>query len=93
VSLLLLFILYWPEFYSSLNRDDITRSIATLAPLGNGLEIINLNNRIMIASVPQELNLDYSKVIKEAQKHGYITANELSSGLGWNDERVTNVLV
>ena len=43
----------------------------------------------MIASVPREMNLDHTSVLREAeQAGGHISSPELLSNLGWNTTRL-----
>jgi len=45
------------------HRDDVLRSIKTLAPLGSGFQVFEIGNKKMVSSVPRELNKDQSIIL------------------------------
>lgn len=66
--------------------EDVERSIRTLEPLGSGYEIIKLNTRTFIQSVPREFSQDQSVLLKKAsEKSGRINYQEFSAD--WSEER------
>jgi ESCRT-II complex subunit VPS22 len=48
-------------------RDDILRAVEALKPLGKGFTVFELGRRMMIRSVPKELNTDQSTVMEAIQ--------------------------
>ena len=77
----------------TISEDDIVRSIKSLAPLGNGFDIIKIGGRTLVQSVPRELNLDFTTVLNAAQASGFVTVQKLQSELGWEEERALKALV
>ncbi len=51
----------------SLFRDDIIRAIKKLHVLGAGFELIPLQGRQLVQSVPGELNIDHTMLLQSAQ--------------------------
>jgi hypothetical protein len=49
------------------DRDDILRAVEALKPLGKGFTVFELGRRMMIRSVPKELNTDQSTVLEAIQ--------------------------
>jgi ESCRT-II complex subunit VPS22 len=74
-------------------RDDIVRSISSLAPLGPGLSVVTLaSGERYIRSIPKELNPDQATVLQVAGIIGFISVGMLKINLGWEDERSKSVL-
>ena len=77
---------------SEITVEDVERSIRTLEPLGSGYEIIKLNSRTFIQSVPREFSRDQSQILKKASElNGRINYEILfkneSLTLTWTEER------
>jgi len=73
-------------------EDDISRSIKTLKPLGNGFEILQIGDRKMVRSVPKELNTDQSSVLVLAQKNGFVTSPMIAQLFTWPSGRIDQAL-
>lgn len=52
---------------SQVGEDDIVRAVKPLKVLESGFEVIVIGARLMVRSVPRELNLDQSVVLEAAQ--------------------------
>ena len=48
-------------------RDDLIRAIKKLHILGTGFEVIPLQGRQLVQSVPGELNIDHTTLLQSAQ--------------------------
>ena len=48
-------------------RDDLMRAIKKLAILGSGFQVLPLQGRKLVQSVPSELNKDHTEVIQLAE--------------------------
>ncbi len=53
--------------FSFFSRDDLTRAIKKLHVLGTGFELIPLQGRQLVQSVPGELNTDHTMLLQSAQ--------------------------
>ena len=52
-------------------QDDAVRAIRKLHCLGNGFKLIKLSDsRHLVQSVPGELNMDHTQILKLAESHG-----------------------
>lgn len=76
----------------SISDDDVTRAVASLAPLGSGFSIMKIGHRSLIRSVPKELNTDQSTVLEVAGVLGYVTVSMLQVNLGWGRPRACAVV-
>ncbi|GAM23169.1 hypothetical protein SAMD00019534_063440 [Acytostelium subglobosum LB1] len=77
---------------NEISNDDVEVSISKLKVLGNGYNIFKIDSKKIVQSVPVELNKDHTEVLIKAQSHnGSITAAQLAK-LGWNEQRINNVL-
>lgn len=72
---------------ADLTVEDVERSIRTLEPLGSGYEIIKLNTRTFIQSVPREFSQDQSILLKKASESGGSVSLPSVSDLNWTAER------
>ena len=69
------------------NRDDIYQAIRTIAPLGNGIQLLAIGDQNYLQSIPGTLDTDTVKALEVAQGTGFITANDLAK-LGWTAIRI-----
>jgi len=72
--------------------DDIKRAIQTLEPLGGGYQIVNLGSKLLVQSVPEELDADQAVALLLAQTTGYFTAEQLQEKHRWPEQRVHKVV-
>eukprot|EP01132_Coremiostelium_polycephalum_P005652 gene5652-7037_t len=72
--------------------DDIECAIGKLKVLGNGFNIIKIESKKIVQSVPCELNKDHTDVLLNAQQKGYTNVSSLESNLKWSKQRIMNVL-
>ncbi|KAF2023132.1 EAP30-domain-containing protein [Setomelanomma holmii] len=72
--------------------DDISRAVASLAPLGSCFSIMKIGHRSLIRSVPRELNTDQSTVLEAIQVLGYVTVSMLQINLNWERPRAHAVV-
>ncbi|KAF2473079.1 vacuolar-sorting protein SNF8 [Lindgomyces ingoldianus] len=79
---------------SSLNvsEDDIVRAVDSLSPLGSCFSIMKIGHRMLIRSVPKELNTDQSTVLEAIQVMGYVTVSMLQLNLNWERARAVAVV-
>ncbi|EGC30026.1 hypothetical protein DICPUDRAFT_42052 [Dictyostelium purpureum] len=76
-----------------ISLDDIETSISKLKVLGNGFNIIKVNKKKLVQSVPCELNKDHTDIIILAQENNSsITESQISQKLKWNNHRINSVL-
>ena len=76
------------RYAQTISEDDIERSIATLATLGNSFHILRLGSIKMIRSVPVEISQDGSTLLTLASDCGYVTVGGVAKEVRWNQERV-----
>lgn len=76
---------------SEITEEDVERSINTLEPLGSGYEIIKLNTRTFVQSVPRELSQDQSNLLRKASERGGKINYEAFSTV-WTTERFENTV-
>lgn len=74
------------------SEDDVIRAIKKLAILGSGFKVLPLQGRQLVQSVPSELNKDHTEVLQLAENTGFTTASVIQSKLGWNKERIDQIL-
>ena len=67
--------------------EDVKRAVGKLSVLGNGFRTITLSNRLMIMSVPSELNRDHETLFKVGQDMGCINVDLIVNGQKWTMER------
>lgn len=77
---------------ASVSRDDMERAIKKLGVLGSGFKIVPVGARVMVVSVPYELNRDHSTVLSLAESKGYVTKSQLQRANNWPTSRVDRVL-
>jgi len=69
------------------SEDDLMRAIKKLAILGSGFQVLPLQGRKLVQSVPSELNKDHTEVIQLAESNGYTTVSDIQEKLKWEKER------
>ena len=57
---------------SKVSRDDMQRAIEKLGILGGGFKIVPVGARVMVVSVPYELNTDHATVLAQAESRGWV---------------------
>jgi len=72
--------------------DDLIRAIKKLHVLGSGFQVIPLQGRQLVQSVPGELNSDHTTLLQSAQKSGYTSLSMLADELNWDKHRSEQVL-
>ncbi|KAL0215850.1 hypothetical protein P9112_008034 [Eukaryota sp. TZLM1-RC] len=72
---------------NSVSDDDIERAIKSLRVLDSGFELVKLNNKTLIRSVPEDLSQDETSVLKAVGNNGKFTHNFVIDALGWNSDR------
>ncbi|KAF9979034.1 hypothetical protein BGZ73_007136 [Actinomortierella ambigua] len=76
-----------------ITEDDLLRSIKTLAPLGNGFQVIEIGGKKMVSSVPRELNRDQSLILALIQDtNGHVNVQDVCQRLGWEQGRSMRAL-
>ncbi|ELU12152.1 hypothetical protein CAPTEDRAFT_177076 [Capitella teleta] len=70
-----------------ITTDDLLMAIKKLKVLGNGFTIIPTGRSQIIQSVPRELTLDHTAVLKAAEGKAFVTSEELQKELKWEKER------
>ncbi|KAG0251091.1 Vacuolar protein sorting-associated protein SNF8 [Actinomortierella ambigua] len=78
-----------------ITEDDLLRSIKTLAPLGNGFQVIEIGGKKMVSSVPRELNRDQSLIlalIQVGDTNGHVNVQDVCQRLGWEQGRSVRAL-
>lgn len=76
---------------SEITEEDVEISIKTLEPLGSGYEIIKLNTRTFVQSVPRELSQDQSNLLRKASERGGKINYEAFLAV-WTTERFENTV-
>eukprot|EP00762_Andalucia_godoyi_P003854 ANDGO_08549.mRNA.1 Vacuolar protein sorting-associated protein 22 homolog 1 len=70
------------------SADDVMRSIKKLKVLGDGYDIVVIQDRQYVQSIPVELNRDCVDVLAAAQERlGSVRKEDLRTSLGWSDIR------
>ncbi|KAJ4349795.1 ESCRT II complex subunit Dot2 [Didymosphaeria variabile] len=72
--------------------DDIKRAVDSLAPLGSCFTLMKIGHRLLIRSVPKELNTDQSTVLEAMQLLGHVTISMLQINLDWERPRAHAVI-
>ena len=82
------------RYAQEISLDDCMRSIKKLHAFGNGFTLIQMkNDRHLVQSIPDEMNLDHTKVLQMAEsKNGCLTKEEIVSQLGWDKYRIDNCI-
>ncbi|KAG0230279.1 ESCRT-II subunit protein snf8 [Actinomortierella wolfii] len=76
-----------------ITEDDLLRSIKTLAPLGNGFQVLDIGGKKMVSSVPRELNRDQSLILALIQDtNGHVNVQDVCHKLGWEQGRSMRAL-
>lgn len=77
---------------SPISQDDIQRAIRKLKVLGDGFDVVNIDGRLYVQSVPLFLNRDHLAVLALAQDcSGTVSVSLLCARLGW--ERIRSEAV
>jgi ESCRT-II complex subunit VPS22 len=78
---------------SPITAEDVHRAIKKLRVLGDGYDIVVLQGRSYVQSVPVVLNRDHLAVLAVAQDNsGMVTIPQLVSSLGWEPVRGETVV-
>lgn len=82
------------RYAQEISQDDCIRAIKKLHSFGNSYTLINMkNDRFMVQSLPDELNLDHTKILQLAEvKNGSLNVDEINDLLGWDAYRIDNVI-
>jgi ESCRT-II complex subunit VPS22 len=82
------------RFTQEISLDDCMRAIKKLHAFGNGFTLISMkNDRYIVQSIPEELNLDQTKILQLAEvKNGCLTKQDINSLLGWDNFRIDNCI-
>ncbi|KAK8780830.1 vacuolar-sorting protein SNF8 [Amblyomma americanum] len=75
-----------------ITQDDLLRAVEKLKTLGKGFQLISVGSRYLVQSVPTELSLDHTNVIKHAGSTGYVSVESLVQELGWDSDRAQKAL-
>ncbi|KAI5841166.1 EAP30/Vps36 family-domain-containing protein [Morchella snyderi] len=74
-------------------EEDVLRAVEALRPLGSGFAVVQVGRRMMVRSVPRELNRDQATVLGTIEICGFgVAASMVRVNLGWEPARVTTVL-
>lgn len=82
------------RFVMEVSLDDCRRAIKKLSVFGSAFTLIPMNNgRFMIQSVPDEMNVDHTQIIKLAESNkGVVTSALILNELKWDPVRIENAL-
>lgn len=73
--------------------DDVLRSINKISILGSGIQVLKSNKSYIVQSVPKELSMDHTELVKLAQsKKGYIHKAMVLNELKWEENRFIKVI-
>jgi ESCRT-II complex subunit VPS22 len=72
---------------------DLKKSLSNIQVLGNGLELMELNSKIYLGSVPRELNKDLLLLLEFTQKSFKINTVLVEKEFKWQEERVLRAIV
>lgn len=67
-------------------------AIHKIKPLGHGFELIHVGDQTLVKSVPQELDMDKTRILEIAQRKEYVSKLELVNELKWTEDRVQKTL-
>lgn len=74
-------------------EEDVLRAVEALKPLGSGFAVVAVGRRLMVRSVPRELNRDQATVLGTIEICGFgVAASMVRVNLGWEAGRVVTVL-
>jgi ESCRT-II complex subunit VPS22 len=74
----------------AISDQDMVQAIKCLEPFGDGFSIIEMKNRKMVRSIPQEMNMDGITILEKMEEKA--TVESLIHVLGWSAERIQVVL-
>ncbi|EFA85025.1 EAP30 family protein [Heterostelium album PN500] len=77
---------------NEISSDDVEVSISKIKVLGNGYNILKIDSKKIVQSVPCELNKDHTDVLIKAQSQGGFIAVSHLSKMGWDQQRIKSVL-
>jgi ESCRT-II complex subunit VPS22 len=76
-----------------ISSEDVIRAIGKISILGNGYRLLKLGGKMMILSVPMEINNDIESLMTTAQSFQGMISSSLLTGegspYGWSMERFT----
>lgn len=75
-----------------ISQDDLLRAIEKLSTLGKGFRLIAVGARYLVQSVPTELSLDHTTLIRQASASGYASLGSLVRDLSWDEDRARKAL-
>lgn len=80
---------------SGVGMEDISRAMRDLEILGGGVKIKRAGNKMLIISVPEELNSDQSLILEFASEQvpaGQLTEEDIITKFNWTPQRIELVL-
>ncbi|KAH0608544.1 uncharacterized protein H6S33_001678 [Morchella sextelata] len=81
------------EAEGGVGEEDVLRAVEALKPLGSGFAVVAVGRRLMVRSVPRELNRDQATVLGTIEICGFgVAASMVRVNLGWEAARVVTVL-
>lgn len=75
-----------------ISSDDLQHAIEKLKVLGEGFSLIQTGGRVIVQSIPAELNVDHTAIIRQAEGTGYISSSILIKELEWSEHRIQRAL-
>ncbi|KAL0228529.1 hypothetical protein RCL1_004672 [Eukaryota sp. TZLM3-RCL] len=76
----------------SITYDDIERSVKSLQVLGPGFELVRLQNKTLIRSVPEELSQDDTTLLSLAETSGFVNTTIINTKLQWQQQRIDKAI-
>eukprot|EP00823_Brevimastigomonas_motovehiculus_P003503 TRINITY_DN2143_c0_g1_i1.p1 TRINITY_DN2143_c0_g1~~TRINITY_DN2143_c0_g1_i1.p1 ORF type:complete len:245 (-),score=60.98 TRINITY_DN2143_c0_g1_i1:415-1149(-) len=77
----------------AISADDVQCSVKKMSCLGEGFRILNVGSRVMVASVPCELNKDHMVLLELAQTNeGLVSVSLIQKKYNWDQHRIDTVV-
>ncbi len=78
----------------AMNEEDMVYAIEAMNVLGHGYQILNMNGKRYLQSIPREMNVDTCQVLSVIEERGgKVNVGEVKDVLEWEEERCVHVLV
>lgn len=75
-----------------ISPEDVYAAIKKLRNLGGGYQVVTVNGKKMVVSVPMELNVDHIQLLTLAQKSGFTSESMACAKLNWTAPRFQNLM-
>lgn len=75
------------DLHLQFQQSDIVEALDHLKILGSELQLVKIGKKEYIKSIPQEINIDQSRILETADILGYVSVSVLRDNFGWKRVR------